>query len=113
MYNIEERKALLKGISIDNVSGIQTMVDNLNKSPNINLRVVTTTPPEQNTDPVDEVVIKNEAKPLVITPLINSDTKTVNKLSNYIDNLPDKSKRKIIFGLLGVTIILLVIAIIK
>ncbi len=92
-------------------TGIETMAENMNKSSNI---VVSSIVKDGNT----VTLIKPEYEPLPSTQitLIPNRVEVANKkndLASKIDTLSDKSKGQIIFGLLGLSIILLVIIIIK
>lgn len=123
-YNIlAESRNMLNDISLDESTGIQTMIDNMSRSSNVVIPTIVQTDslPAEVKDVTVITPIYDELpgiKATVIVPSkteIKTETKEVknNSLSDKINNLDDKTKGKIIFGLLGLSIVLLVIAILK
>ena len=115
-YNsLTQSKERLHEISLDDVSGIDTMMNNINKSSNLLIRSVAVVPSNQQLTPqfVDTM------PGVVITPIYQShipgDDNTIveNKVKEKVDNLDDKTKNKAILVLSVLLIVFIAIAIFK
>ena len=110
--SLSQNQAILKEYSLDSISGIQTMVDNMNKSSNVLIPGITT-------QPVSDTIIvpdNNTLPGIEITPLAqnnNNVTSAVNSVENKVNSLNSKQLDLIEVGLLGLIVILLAIAIFK
>lgn len=128
-YNSNKRnQERLKEVSLDDVSGIDTMINNINMSSNVVIPVfVLDENPKQidsssNLSDLEEISGPfnveqiNEPIPNVQVTVIPKEklkVSEVNELKKQVNKLTDKQKNSIIFGLLGLSLILIAIAIFK
>lgn len=109
-YNsISANEQKLFEISMDDVSGIDTMMNNINRSSNLQIETVGVVP-SKVTKPVE-----SNLPGIVITPIYNEKEPVTeeSKITNKIDGLDDKTKNKAIIVLLAISLIFIAIAIFK
>ncbi len=113
-YNSTAKNQIrLKEVSLDEFSGIQTMVSNMSKPSNIVIESAVIEPITEFNEPVKTIEILNELPSVNVTLIPRQEVKQSNSIAKTINNLNDKQKSSIIFGLLGFSIILIAIAIFK
>ncbi len=113
-YNsVDQNQARLKEVSLDGVSGIQTMLDNMNKSSDVILPAITTT----QVDGANVITPVYDTLPNTsITPITQSSNILNNgfkRIENKANGLTFKQIDLIEVTLLSAIVILLAIAIFK
>jgi hypothetical protein len=111
--DLTKNEQILKSISMDSISGIQTVIDSLNTPGVIMVTEESRVIEPVSTQPVIEV---KELPSVVITPVPNNKKNSVidnNEVIRRIERLSNKDKNIVIFSLVGLSVILLLIAIFK
>lgn len=101
----------LHEISMDDVSGIDTMMSNINRPSNLLIETVGYLPPSET---VIKPTLESNLPGIVITP-IYSEKEPIEEpeVINKIDNLDDKTKNKAIIVLSVLSLVLILIVIFK
>lgn len=111
-YNsLSSSQQRLHEISMDDVSGIDTMMSNINRPSNLIIETVGVLPPSKTTT---APIIESNLPGIVITPIYSEkepieQTEVISK----IDNLDDKTKNKAIIVLSILSLVLILIVILK
>lgn len=110
-YNsLDLSRQRLHEISLDDTSGIETMMSNINKPSNLLIETVGYVPPSKTTVKPIESTLPG----IVITPIYDEEEPTKElEIVNKIDNLNDKTKNKAIIVLSVLSIVLILIVIFK
>jgi len=108
---LTQNEAILHSVSMDSVSGIQTVVDSLNTPGTI---MVTEMVP---TSEVETTAVVKNLPSTIVTPIPVSNPGAISPLTNRViskvESLSSKDKNIIIAGLLVLSAILILIAIFK
>ncbi len=106
--NLSSAQERLNALSIDGQSGINTLIDNLNRPANYTVSTL-------NVGPVQpEVIVEKTLPGIVVTPITDSTVRPYqNPIKiNTVKNLTDKQFKTIIIGLFSLAVILIGISII-